>query len=190
MADLLHQHWCKESPTFMSEEPHPTARIPAHPIAHPVSVCIAHGCHCIRLTFAVLTNSAAFWTTASHWRRGDCCAASRQIRSGRDRLPLGCPPGSSGMRRATYHMIVDLGAVALFFLAWVTRGDVGTRPGPMPLGLRVVALCLLSAGAARGRWSSGTRIGVITGTREPGSGRKGRSREAGRINDGREGERT
>jgi nitrite reductase/ring-hydroxylating ferredoxin subunit/uncharacterized membrane protein len=62
------------------------------------------------------------------------------------------PPDSSGKKRATLHMAVNLGAVVLFVVAWLLRGAVDAEPPLVTLGLEFVALGLLGAGG----WMGGT----------------------------------
>jgi nitrite reductase/ring-hydroxylating ferredoxin subunit/uncharacterized membrane protein len=62
------------------------------------------------------------------------------------------PPDSSGKKRATLHMAVNLGAVVLFVVAWLLRGAVDVEPPLATLGLEFVALGLLTAGG----WMGGT----------------------------------
>ena len=64
------------------------------------------------------------------------------------------PPRSSGKRRATKHMLVNLGAVALFAAAWAIRGDVQLRPDTMVIVLEGIALGLLTIGG----WMGGVLV--------------------------------
>src|SRR5918995_2932524 len=56
------------------------------------------------------------------------------------------PPRSSGKRRATRHMLVNLTAVILFAVAWAIRGDASAMPGTTILVLEAAGLMLLTAG--------------------------------------------
>ena len=60
------------------------------------------------------------------------------------------PPDSSAKTRATRHMLANLGAVAMFAIAWWNRGEPTARPGLAVLGLEAVGLAVLSAGAYMG----------------------------------------
>lgn len=62
------------------------------------------------------------------------------------------PPNSSGKKRATLHMLVNLGAVALFVVAWLLRGAVDVEPPLSTILLELVAVGLLTAGG----WMGGT----------------------------------
>ncbi len=64
------------------------------------------------------------------------------------------PPRSSGKQRATKHMLVNLGAVVLFALAWAIRGEAGAMPGTSVLVLEAVGLILLTAGG----WMGGVLV--------------------------------
>jgi nitrite reductase/ring-hydroxylating ferredoxin subunit/uncharacterized membrane protein len=62
------------------------------------------------------------------------------------------PPKSSAKRRATYHLSVNLGAVALFATAWLLRGSAAAEPPTLVLLLEGLGLGLLSVGG----WLGGT----------------------------------
>jgi nitrite reductase/ring-hydroxylating ferredoxin subunit/uncharacterized membrane protein len=64
------------------------------------------------------------------------------------------PPNSSGKRRATKHMAVNLTAVVLFAAAWAIRKDAGALPGTAVLLLEGVGLALLTAGG----WMGGVLV--------------------------------
>jgi nitrite reductase/ring-hydroxylating ferredoxin subunit len=64
------------------------------------------------------------------------------------------PPKSSGRRRATMHMAVNLGAVAAFALVIVLRGGPGGAAGPALLVVELLGLGLLTSGG----WMGGTLV--------------------------------
>jgi nitrite reductase/ring-hydroxylating ferredoxin subunit/uncharacterized membrane protein len=64
------------------------------------------------------------------------------------------PPNSSGKRRATKHMLVNLAAVALFIAAWLARGDAEMAPGIPVLSLEGIGVALLTAGG----WMGGVLV--------------------------------
>ena len=64
------------------------------------------------------------------------------------------PPASSGKRRATKHMLVNLGAVTLFALAFWIRGGIEAEPPLASLALGVVGPGLLTAGG----WMGGVLV--------------------------------
>jgi nitrite reductase/ring-hydroxylating ferredoxin subunit/uncharacterized membrane protein len=64
------------------------------------------------------------------------------------------PPRSTGKRRATRHMLVNLSAVALFAVAWWLRGSVDAMPGWTSLALEAVGAALLGVGG----WMGGVLV--------------------------------
>src|SRR4051794_33562348 len=64
------------------------------------------------------------------------------------------PPNSSGKRRATKHMVVNLTAVVLFAAAWAIRKEAGTSPGTAVLLLEGLGLGLLTVGG----WLGGVLV--------------------------------
>ena len=64
------------------------------------------------------------------------------------------PPASSGKRRATKHMLVNLAAVILFSAAWAFRGNAAAMPVGMVLALEGIGLVLLTAGG----WMGGVLV--------------------------------
>jgi nitrite reductase/ring-hydroxylating ferredoxin subunit/uncharacterized membrane protein len=64
------------------------------------------------------------------------------------------PPNSSAKTRATWHMAVNLAALALFALGWVFRDGATLRPGTGTLLLEAVGVGLLMWGG----WMGGTLV--------------------------------
>jgi nitrite reductase/ring-hydroxylating ferredoxin subunit/uncharacterized membrane protein len=64
------------------------------------------------------------------------------------------PPRSSGKRRATRHMLLNLTAVILFSIAWTIRGHAGEMPGVTILLLEGIGLGLLTVGG----WLGGVLV--------------------------------
>lgn len=62
------------------------------------------------------------------------------------------PPNSSAKTRATWHMAVNVTALALFALSWVFRDPETLRPGPGTLLLEATGIGLISWGG----WMGGT----------------------------------
>src|SRR5690606_33124360 len=56
------------------------------------------------------------------------------------------PPNSSARKRATYHMVVNVGAITLFIIGWLYRGDPSFRPDAILLGLEAGGLLLMTVG--------------------------------------------
>jgi nitrite reductase/ring-hydroxylating ferredoxin subunit/uncharacterized membrane protein len=64
------------------------------------------------------------------------------------------PPDSSAKKRATYHMAVNVGALALFALGWAFRDATYLTPGYGTLALELAGVVLLTAGG----WLGGTLV--------------------------------
>lgn len=64
------------------------------------------------------------------------------------------PPRSTGKRRATRHMLVNLTAVMLVAIAWIMRRGMIEGPSTLVLALELVALGLLVAGG----WMGGVLV--------------------------------
>jgi nitrite reductase/ring-hydroxylating ferredoxin subunit len=64
------------------------------------------------------------------------------------------PPKSSGKRRATKHMLANLGSVVLFVAAWLARGQAEEMPGTAVLILEGIAVALLTVGG----WMGGVLV--------------------------------
>lgn len=62
------------------------------------------------------------------------------------------PPNSSAKKRATYHMIINVAALALYALGWVFRDPETLRPGVGTLLLEAAGLGLIGIGG----WLGGT----------------------------------
>ncbi len=64
------------------------------------------------------------------------------------------PPKSSGKRRATQHMILNLSAVLLFVAAWAFRGQPQISPGTIILTLEGLGIGILTVGG----WLGGVLV--------------------------------
>src|SRR2546423_1516255 len=64
------------------------------------------------------------------------------------------PPDSSGKKRATYHLIINVSAVALFTIAVILKGWPPRVPGAASLVLEVAGVGLITIGG----WLGGTLI--------------------------------
>jgi nitrite reductase/ring-hydroxylating ferredoxin subunit/uncharacterized membrane protein len=65
------------------------------------------------------------------------------------------PPNSSGFKRATWHMTVNLTSVSLFAIGWMFRPDgAGTQPGLALVLVEVAGALLLTLGG----WMGGTLV--------------------------------
>lgn len=73
------------------------------------------------------------------------------------------PPNSSGRKRATQHMVLNLIAVALYALAWFLRGDPAVQPDIPVIGLEVLGFgCLLVAGWMGSKLIYDNKAAVVT----------------------------
>src|ERR1041385_1574132 len=70
----------------------------------------------------VLVGRTGWWTAGAYMViAGIVCGFAAAVPGLIDYL-FSVPPDSSGKKRATYHMIVNLSAVGLFVIAWAVRG--------------------------------------------------------------------
>ncbi len=60
------------------------------------------------------------------------------------------PPGSSARKRATKHMLVNLGALAAFGAALLIRGSAAVPPGVVPVGFELAGAVLVTMGGWMG----------------------------------------
>ncbi|HJU67186.1 MAG TPA: DUF2231 domain-containing protein [Gemmatimonadaceae bacterium] len=101
-----------------------------------------------------LTNRASWWTTGAHLAAAGIVTALVAAVPGLIDYFFTVPPGSTGKRRATRHMLVNLIAVALVAVAWTIRREMIGRPDISVLGLELTALGLLTAGG----WMGGVLV--------------------------------
>lgn len=132
------------------------ASVRGHPI-HPAL---------IPFPFAFLTGAFAFdaagkfferpswWTTGSHLAAAGVVMALVAAVPGFVDYFFTVPPRSTGKRRATRHMIVNLSAVALVAVAWFVRRELLLEPNVLVLSLELGALGLLIVGG----WMGGTLV--------------------------------
>jgi len=118
-----------------------SARIAKHPI-HPMLVVLALGLWVAALVFDVIyaitghpsRRTAAFWNVGA----GVVGALLAAIPGFVDWLGL----TGRAARLGTYHMLLNLGAVAIFALNWLVRTRVG-GDSPLPLILSVVGIIVV-----------------------------------------------
>lgn len=132
------------------------ASVRGHPI-HPAL---------IPFPFAFLTGAFAFdaagkfFERPSWWATGSHLAAAGVVMALVAAVPgfvdyfFTVPPRSTGKRRATRHMIVNLSAVALVAVAWFVRRELLLEPNVLVLSLELGALGLLIVGG----WMGGTLV--------------------------------
>jgi nitrite reductase/ring-hydroxylating ferredoxin subunit/uncharacterized membrane protein len=126
---------------------------PIHPALIPFPFAFLYGAFFFDLA-GRLANRPSWWTTGGHLGLLGIAAALVAAIPGFIDYVRTVPPNSSGKRRATKHMLVNLGAVVLFALAWVIRGDAGALPGLAVLALEAVGLGLLTVGG----WMGGVLV--------------------------------
>jgi len=106
-------------------------------------------------------NTPALWTTGAYLAVAGIVTALLAAIPGFLDYFLTVPPDSSGKRRATQHMVVNLTAVLLFAVAWVLRDGVASLPGtPVLLAEGLGAGLLLVGGYLGGVLVSRNQIGV------------------------------
>lgn len=96
----------------------------------------------------------ALWTTGAHLAWAGIAFALVAAVPGLIDYFYTVPPKSTGKRRATKHLIVNLSAVTLFLLASYVRGAPGVAPDPVILVVEAGALALLVSGG----WMGGTLV--------------------------------
>ena len=94
----------------------------------------------------------ALWTTATYLALAGIGAALIAAIPGFIDYFFTVPPNSSGKRRATKHMLLNLSAVTLFAVAWAMRPDAAVRPELTSLFLEAAGAGLLTIGG----WMGGT----------------------------------
>ena len=101
-----------------------------------------------------LADRPTWWTTGGHLAAAGVVAALVAAVPGFIDYRFTVPPRSTGKRRATRHMLVNLLAVALVAAAWIVRRGMIAGPDVWILGLELVALALLIAGG----WMGGVLV--------------------------------
>ena len=99
-----------------------------------------------------------FWTTGSHLAIAGVSTALVAAVPGLIDYLYSVPPNSSGKKRATQHMVLNLTAVAIFTFVWLRRGVALSL---LELGVELVGVMLLvAAGWMGGVLVSRNQIGV------------------------------
>src|SRR5687768_16089699 len=101
-----------------------------------------------------LADRPSWWTTGSHLAAAGIATALVAAVPGFIDYLYTVPPRSTGKRRATRHLIVNLLAVALVAAAWIMRRGMPEGPNGWVLTLELAALGLLTAGG----WMGGVLV--------------------------------
>jgi nitrite reductase/ring-hydroxylating ferredoxin subunit/uncharacterized membrane protein len=101
-----------------------------------------------------LADRASWWTTGGHLAAAGIVTALIAAVPGFIDYLYTVPPRSTGKRRATRHMVVNLAAVFLVGVAWIMRRGMIGGPDAWILGLELAALVLLTAGG----WMGGVLV--------------------------------
>jgi nitrite reductase/ring-hydroxylating ferredoxin subunit/uncharacterized membrane protein len=126
---------------------------PIHPALIPFPFAFLYGAFVFDF-LGRLAQRHSWWTTGGHLGLVGIGTALVAAIPGFIDYFATVPPNSSGKQRATRHMLVNLGAVVLFSVAWAIRGSAPTMPGNLVLVLEAVGLGLLTAGG----WMGGVLV--------------------------------
>jgi nitrite reductase/ring-hydroxylating ferredoxin subunit/uncharacterized membrane protein len=126
---------------------------PIHPALIPFPFAFLYGGFAFDF-FGRVMDRPAWWTTGGYLSLVGIIAAVIAAVPGFVDYFKTVPPDSSGKQRATKHMLVNLGAVILFAVAWVIRGGADVLPGALILVLEGVGLLLLTTGG----WMGGVLV--------------------------------
>jgi nitrite reductase/ring-hydroxylating ferredoxin subunit/uncharacterized membrane protein len=133
---------------------------PIHPTIIPFPFAFLLGALGFDIAGRVLDNPR-FWQTGAALAIAGLVAALVAAVPGLIDYLRTVPPRSSGKRRATWHMILNLSTVALFAIGTVLRGNVAMPPDMLLLSLEGVgAAMLLVAGWMGGTLVTRNQIGV------------------------------
>jgi len=124
---------------------------PIHPALIPFPFAFLVGAFAFDAA-GMLLDRPGLWTTATYLALAGIGAALVAAIPGFIDYFFTVPPNSSGKRRATKHMLLNLSAVALFAVAWAVKGDAAARPELLHLLLEAAGAGLLTIGG----WMGGT----------------------------------
>lgn len=126
---------------------------PIHPALIPFPFAFLFGALFFDLLGRVL-DRPSWWTTGGHLNAiGVITALVAAVPGFIDYLRT-VPPKSSGKRRATKHMAVNLVSVGTFTIVWFMRGSAGAPPTDPMLVMEAFAIGLLMVGG----WLGGTLV--------------------------------
>lgn len=126
---------------------------PIHPALIPFPFAFLYGAFFFDLV-GQLTARPSLWTTGAYLSLAGIITALIAAVPGFIDYFNTVPPKSSGKRRATKHMLVNLSAVILFAAAWAIRGSGNSMPGDLVLVLEGIGMVLLTAGG----WMGGVLV--------------------------------
>jgi uncharacterized membrane protein/nitrite reductase/ring-hydroxylating ferredoxin subunit len=126
---------------------------PIHPALIPFPFAFLYGAFFFDLA-GRLAERPAWWTTGAYLSLLGVVSALVAAVPGFIDYFKTVPPKSSGKRRATKHMLVNLTAVVLFVGAWLLRGQPEAMPGDAVLALELAGVALLTAGG----WMGGVLV--------------------------------
>jgi nitrite reductase/ring-hydroxylating ferredoxin subunit/uncharacterized membrane protein len=126
---------------------------PIHPALIPFPFAFLYGAFLFDLA-GRLAERPSWWTTGAYLGVVGVVAALIAAVPGFIDYFTTVPPKSSGKKRATRHMLVNLAAVVLFVAAWAIRGNSAAPPGMSVLVLEGIAIALLTAGG----WMGGVLV--------------------------------
>ena len=122
---------------------------PVHPMLIPFPVAFLTGAFVFDAA-GILADRVSWWTTGRHLAVFGILTALLAAVPGLIDYLYTVPPESSGKKRATRHMLVNLTAVGMFGIAWVLRADPSLPPGYSTVTLEGLGLALLLSGAYMG----------------------------------------
>ncbi|MDQ4081066.1 MAG: Rieske 2Fe-2S domain-containing protein [Gemmatimonadota bacterium] len=126
---------------------------PIHPALIPFPFAFLIGAFAFDVAGKVF-DQPSLWTTGSHLAAAGVMMALVAAVPGFVDYLYTVPPRSTGKRRATRHMIVNLLAVTLVGVAWFVRRELLHEPNLLILALEAGALGLLIVGG----WMGGTLV--------------------------------
>jgi nitrite reductase/ring-hydroxylating ferredoxin subunit/uncharacterized membrane protein len=132
------------------------AQIKGHPL-HPILIAfpIAFGFGCLVFDLAGrLGDWPTGWATGAYLSAGAVLTGlAAGVPGFIDYLAV-VPPNSSAKKRATYHMLVNVGSLVLIAAGWAFRETDTLKPGAGTILLEAAAMGLMTAGG----WMGGTLV--------------------------------
>src|ERR671912_868268 len=114
---------------------------PAHPMLIPFPIAFLTGA-VVFDAVGWLRGASSWWTTGGHLALAGIVTALLAAVPGLIDYVYTVPPNSTGKKRATKHMAVNLSAVALFAVAAWIRGGADAPPSLIVLGVEVLGMGL------------------------------------------------